>query len=657
MAAEPRPRHLSTRALDSPIPAVLLAAAVATAVTLVIVAPRFTHTFPSMVDDWSAIERSLEQLPEALTGRNPEGVRYRPAWIVWNAVQWHTLGAPTHRWGPQLWGMLRIALLALGLSALAATIVWWPADRGGRLTSSALVACVPLVVMTIPGFAVDVARWGPQEPLQIGSMSLAAALLVTSLRSAIGGSRGRDQRLGLAVGVALWWIGVLQKETSLAVVVLAPFLCPYVRRDRTQWRRLIRERPPLVVAAAGGVVAPLLLVAVHTIALASADTRVYDAHVGPDGALGRLGAQLRDIDQVLETPLAWLIIASAFLSLIWALHGGIDWLALGLLACALAAAAWSSQTGIFHSRYYLPVTALVVLALVRTASTRPRPLLVPAVVATLLADKLNGGSEGAVDWLIRQASDDAVKLGAIVTLGALALGMALVANAERRALVAIAASFLLLAIVAQTTNVVVSRIYPVAALIALLGLSRRSPGESSLTARLVAVLLVSMSLVNVVSARDSIDRWLDRERAQEALVRAVAARQAGGCAVAAVGVEVEFVEALPVLVRFVSGPADGCTGTERFVVVIDGDISSARTSPTDPALVACTPRSIAWRSQLAEILRCGSQRVSRITPKATRPKPRIRVVPRSSPRTTAAATATDAYATPENTGNTARTSN
>ena len=133
MAAEPRPRHLSTRALDSPIPAVLLAAAVATAVTLVIVAPRFTHTFPSMVDDWSAIERSLEQLPEALTGRNPEGVRYRPAWIVWNAVQWHTLGAPTHRWGPQLWGMLRIALLALGLSALAATIVWWPADRGGRL--------------------------------------------------------------------------------------------------------------------------------------------------------------------------------------------------------------------------------------------------------------------------------------------------------------------------------------------------------------------------------------------------------------------------------------------------------------------------------------------------------------------------------------------
>ena len=114
--------------------------------------------------------------------------------------------------GPSALGDAPCRAAGVGLSALAATIVWWPADRGGRLTSSALVACVPLVVMTIPGFAVDVARWGPQEPLQIGSMSLAAALLVTSLRSAIGGSRGRDQRLGLAVGVALWWLEYFRRR-------------------------------------------------------------------------------------------------------------------------------------------------------------------------------------------------------------------------------------------------------------------------------------------------------------------------------------------------------------------------------------------------------------------------------------------------------------
>ena len=110
---------------------------------------------------------------------------------------------------------------------------------------------------------------------------------------------------------------------------------------------------------AGGVVTPLLLVAVHTIALASADTRVYDAHVGPDGALGRLGAQLRDIDQVLETPLAWLIIASAFLSLIWALHGGIDWLSRPACVRARGGGLVVTDRNLPQS-LLLPVTALVV---------------------------------------------------------------------------------------------------------------------------------------------------------------------------------------------------------------------------------------------------------------------------------------------------------
>lgn len=593
---------MSTRGTDSRTAVVLLAAAFAAAATVVMIAPRVTHTFPSMVDNWYAIEHAVEQLPEALTGRNPEELRYRPAWIVWNAGQWHTLGAPTHRWGPQVWGMLRLALLALGLAALAATIVRWPADRVGRLTTSALVAGVPLAVMTVPGFAVDVARWGPQEPLQIGSMSLGAALIVRSLRAAAAGSRSRDRVPSLVVGVALWGFGVLQKETSLAVVVLAPFLWPYIRR--TEWRDLARERPRLVAAVAAGVVAPLGLAAGHTIALASAETRVYDVGLSPKGVPGRLVDQLGDIDHTLETPFAWLIIAAAILSLFWAVDRKVDWLALGLLACALVSAAWVAQTGIFVSRYYLPVTALVMLALARTASARPRLLLVPAVVATLLADRLNGGSEGVVDWLIRHAAHDAAKLAAIVAVAALVLGIALVAKVDRRALLAITVAAVLLATIARATNAVVGEFYPLAALVALLGLRRRSADRSELGARLVAVSLIAVSLLNVASGRDSIDRWLQRERAQEALVRAVAAREAGGCTVTAVGKEVEFVEALPVLRRFVREPAEGCVRGERFVAVIDGELTSGRTSLTHPALVACAPSEVAWRSQLARILRC-----------------------------------------------------
>jgi len=150
----------------------------------------------------------------------------------------------------------------------------------------------------------------------------------------------------------------------------------------------------------------------------------------------------------------------------------------------------------------------------------------------------------------------------------------------------------------------VSRFYPAAALIALLGLRRRSP-KRWFSAHLVAALLIAVSLVNVVSGRDSVDIWLDRERAQEAVVRAVAARQAGGCTVTAVGVEAEFVKALPFLRRFASEPASGCVRGERFVAVIDGDRSSVRTPLTHPALVACAPWEVVWRSQLARILRCG----------------------------------------------------
>ena len=533
-------RDVTTRVTESRATVVLLAAAIAIAATLTMIAPRVAHTFPSMVDDWAAIETSLDQLPEALTGRNPEELRYRPGWIVWNAVQWHTLGAPTHLWGPQVWGMLRLAVLALGLSALAATVVRWPTGRRGRLTVAAMVVGVPLVVMTIPAFAIDIARWGPQEPLLVGSMSLGAALIVWSLRSVASRSRRRTQILSLAVGVALWWIGVLQKETSLAVVVLVPFLWPYVGRNGPEWRRLVRERPMLLTAAGCGVVAPLLLMAWYTVALATADTRVYGAQVSPNGGLDRLAAQLSDIEGTLGTPFAWLVIASFFVSLLWAIGRDVDWLALGLLACALAFTVWASQTGVVQSRYYLPGTALVVLALIRTASARPRRVLVPAVVATLLADRLNGGHEGAADWLIREAAHDPAKRVAIAALGGIALGIALVAKVDRRAVLAVAASALLLAVVAQTTNDVVSRFYPVAALIALLGLSLRSP-RRSFSAPLVASVLIAVSLFNIGRGRDAVDVWLRRERAQEALVRAVAAREAGGCTVTAVGVEAEFV--------------------------------------------------------------------------------------------------------------------
>ena len=56
-------RDVLTRVTTSRSTVVLLAAAIAIAATLTMIAPRVAHTFPSMVDDWAAIETSLDQLP------------------------------------------------------------------------------------------------------------------------------------------------------------------------------------------------------------------------------------------------------------------------------------------------------------------------------------------------------------------------------------------------------------------------------------------------------------------------------------------------------------------------------------------------------------------------------------------------------------------
>jgi hypothetical protein len=132
---------------------VLLASAPAVFVALVVLEPRFRHFFPSMIDDWSAVERSPSQLREVLSGGNPEELRYRPGFIAWNALQWHTFGAPRSFVGPQLWGVLRIVIFVLGSTAFAATIAQPQRRRHGgtRAGGWTVVALVPAALIATPG--------------------------------------------------------------------------------------------------------------------------------------------------------------------------------------------------------------------------------------------------------------------------------------------------------------------------------------------------------------------------------------------------------------------------------------------------------------------------------------------------------------------------
>ena len=95
--------------------------------------PRLHHTFPSMVDDWSAIQKAPEQLHTVLRLGSPEDGRYRPGFVIWNALQWHTIGAPSDFFGPQLWGVARWAVLVIGVTLLALLLVGQPTRaRDGR---------------------------------------------------------------------------------------------------------------------------------------------------------------------------------------------------------------------------------------------------------------------------------------------------------------------------------------------------------------------------------------------------------------------------------------------------------------------------------------------------------------------------------------------
>ena len=85
-----------------------------------LISGRFATDSPSLVDDWSAIARAPDQVDELIRLRNPEDQRFRPAWIVWNYVQWHTLDAPGGLIGPNFWNLLRAFVLVAGLTLATA---------------------------------------------------------------------------------------------------------------------------------------------------------------------------------------------------------------------------------------------------------------------------------------------------------------------------------------------------------------------------------------------------------------------------------------------------------------------------------------------------------------------------------------------------------
>ena len=158
---------------------------------------------------------------------------------------------------------------------------------------------------------------------------------------------------------------------------------------------------------------------------------------------------------------------------------------------------------------------------------------------------------------------------------------------------------------AAHTGVVASRYYIPAITLAALALARSAVRLGSVVVVVVGVLLIGGGLFTARSAHGWVWGWVDSERAQEGLVREAEARAAGGCRVAVVGLNVEFVAALPVLMPLADERPRDCLPGERFVALLDEGGAGTVTPPDNPVLAACRPDpEPVWLSSVGRILRC-----------------------------------------------------
>jgi hypothetical protein len=382
-----------------PVAIFLLTGAAVTLVAYVVLQPRLGYTFPSMIDDWAAISRSPHQIWAALTLRNPETLRYRPGFIVWNYLQWHTFGGPARLVAPSVWGILRVTAFVFGVVGAAFVL----SDRnssshGGHLVQALLAGGGALAVTTIPHSAVDLARYGPQEPLMIGLMCGGAALLTVVVRRDLAGRAPVAQTWILGVvGLILWVGGTAQKETSVCALVLIPFVWIPARTWLASLPRTppgARRRASLLVA--GGLIALLPMLA-RVVQLSLADTHVYGAQPNKHvfGATFRQLAQMPSA-QGSVTGMCLVLGAVALIAVRCP-----DWIAIGLLLAGVASLAFTAQTPFGPTRYFLPIVTLSALAVVRLASTMPRrPMfLIAALLATAGVVQVQAAHRNVSEWV------------------------------------------------------------------------------------------------------------------------------------------------------------------------------------------------------------------------------------------------------------------
>jgi hypothetical protein len=362
---------------DGAIPRMLIASAVGLALVVWVLSPRFGVHFPSMIDDWFAIDNGpsamhhllrLDYVPAEVN--DPR--RYRPAYTaVWTYLQWHTLGAPGGLTGPNIWNIGRVGLLCLSL----AWLVFAAAPRTARTSRSLpMLALVPvLLVLGMPAFGIDFARFGPVEPILVGAMVAGGLLLLTGLARWLRHRRWTSVVPAIAVGYVLWLLGVYQKEASVCFLVLLPFLIIDLnkrwREDGTVQGPLWRQRPALAVGAA--MVLPVVHVLFEVKRIAASGETVYGAPIPAKGS-GLVGLirdafheQWTQMPSLLHSrlPIALALGTTLAVVTVGVSRRRVPWIELGLTVTAWSVLVFQGLSGALATRYYIPEYALFGVAL------------------------------------------------------------------------------------------------------------------------------------------------------------------------------------------------------------------------------------------------------------------------------------------------------
>jgi hypothetical protein len=352
--------------------------------------PRFTLDVPSLEDDWAAISESSKQVTELASLTNPEIERFRPGWIVWNYVQWHTFDAPRGLVGPNGWNIARLLVFVAGLSLLTGLALPRPRRAWDAALFPVLAGLPAFLVLMVPKFSRDLARFGTQEPLLIGGMALGGSLLVLAGRSLLADDRRLERWRIAALAVAgsgFWLLGAYQKEASVCVLPLLAAVVFAGRARLATWSRLSSGRRSGLAALAGIVLLPLTHVAVETARIASRGDLVYEAEVDRGRGVVRGVEVLYDWAHEVLSPDAHLVVygAVAFTLLAALIRRRLDVLAVGALAAGALTFLFAAQSGAAVSRYYMPLYALFAVALALSLARLPRIVQLAALAWMLLA--------------------------------------------------------------------------------------------------------------------------------------------------------------------------------------------------------------------------------------------------------------------------------